>query len=170
MFFRLTNLFVSILCASGLSVIGCGGAKVPEGFPQTLPFTITVVNDGKPIEGVNVRLSTTMDANWTAAGMTDVSGIAELQTISGSYARKGVPEGSYKVILSKPYEIDSNLLGPIPDLEDTAAMAVYNAKVDEMRNKMTLEVPTIYSQNRTTPASIEVTKGKNQETIDVGKQ
>ena len=167
MFFRFTNLFVFIL---GLFMIGCGGGNVPKDFPKTLPFTVTVVNAGKPIEGVNIRLSTTTSVNWTAAGVTDASGNAELQTVSGSYARKGVPEGSYKVILTKPVEIDTSVLGPVPDLEDVAAQTAYNAKADELRKKMAVEVPAVYSQDRTTPASIEVAKGKNQETIDVGKQ
>ena len=169
MFFRFTNLFVFILSMSVLSMIGCGGANVPKDFPATIPFTITIANGGKPIEGVNIRLSTTMTTNWTVAGSTDASGAAVMQTISGSYAQKGVPEGSYKVIMTKPSEVDLSSLGPVPDMEDAVALAAYNAKAEELRSKMPQEVPSVYSQERTTPVTLEVAKGKSQETIDVGK-
>ena len=168
MYSRFNNFIVFFLCEFGLSVVGCGGTNVPNDFPKTLPFTITVLNDGSPIEGVNIRLSTTTPGNWTASGKTDVSGVAEMQTISGSYSRKGVPEGSYKVVLAKPLLVDPTLLGPEPT--NRFEQVAYDAKAKEIRSKMTPEVPPVYSDDKTTLASVEVTKGKNQETIDVGKQ
>jgi len=168
MFSRLTRLPVLSVCAIGLFVVGCSDANVPKDFPKTLPFTITVVNDGKPIEKVIIRLASTTSTNWTASGLTNASGVAEMQTTSGSYSRKGVPEGNYKVVLHKPLEVDPALLGPVP--EDLAGQVVYNAKVKELQSQMTPEIPPVYSEDRTTPASIEVAKGKKQETIDVGKQ
>ena len=168
MFTRFTNIAIFFIIASVFFVVGCGGANVPKDFPKTMPYTITVVDGGKPIEGVIVRLSTTTSPNWTASGVTNASGVAELQTISGSYSRKGAPEGSYKVVMVKPLEVDPALLGPVP--EDLPGQVVYNAKLKELQSKMTPEVPLVYSLDDTTPVSIEIAKGKKQETIDVGKQ
>ena len=165
---RFTNTAIIFVIVSIFFVIGCGGAKVPKDFPKTLPFTITVVDAGKPIEGVIIRLSTTTSPNWTASGVTNASGVAELQTISGSYSRKGVPEGSYKVVMVKPLEVDPALLGPVP--EDLPGQVAYTAKLKEIQSQMTPEVPLVYSMDNTTPVSIEIAKGIKQETIDVGKQ
>lgn len=163
---------VCVLMSLALLLVlqGCGGVKAPPGFPGTLPFSITVTDSGKPIEKVNVILVPTGNvegAAWTASGFTNTSGVAVLQTVSGSFAKKGAPEGEYKVVLNKPIEIDPELLGPEPT--DRFEQLAYEKKAIELRSKMTSEVPEIYSDGKTTPVTITVAKGTKSESIDVSQ-
>jgi hypothetical protein len=164
---RLTVMFVLCLTTT-IFLAGCTGTNPPKDFPKTLPFKITVLKAGKPVESVNIRLMTTAGGNWTVSGNTNSSGIAVMQTVSGSYSKKGVPEGSYKVILHKPIAVDPALLGPEP--KDRFEQLAYEKKAKEIQSKMTPEVPLTYNDGKTTPVTIEVTKGKSSETIDIGKQ
>ena len=61
MFSRITNIFVFFVFATGLFMIDCTGAKVPKDFPKTLPYTITVVSAGKPIEVAKGKNQETID-------------------------------------------------------------------------------------------------------------
>ena len=84
---------------------GCG-QKLPPDWPKTYPCTITVTKDGQPYEGVTVILSRTENhGSWAVAGVTDSSGIAEIETSWTHAATTGAPEGTFIVTASKAEQI-----------------------------------------------------------------
>lgn len=165
---RFTFLFTFLF----LFITGCG-EKAPKGFPKTLPFTVKVTDGSKAIVDANVRFvrqdtGNAGEPNWTVSGKTDASGVATMQTVSGSYAAKGVPEGAYKVVMDKPFVANfEEVLGPCPS--DRPGQVAWDAKVVEYIKKQPKEIPEVYSKNNTTPASATVSGSERSCEIDVSQ-
>jgi len=80
---------------------GCG-SKYPPDWPKTYPCTITVTKDGQPYEGVTILMTRLEDhGSWAVSGLTDASGVAEIETSWTKASVKGAPEGRFKVTASK---------------------------------------------------------------------
>jgi len=143
---------------------GCGGEKLPPGMPKPYPVTITITQEGTPLEGASISLTPADSANtWSAVGATDESGKAVIQT-SGKY--KGVVPGKYYVIVSK-FEALENVVS----LEGKEI----DVKTEKGENKMKTKVLGGYdlidlkfSKFSPNAETIEVQAGKNEKTIDVG--
>ena len=81
--------------------VGCG-SQYPPDWPKTYPCTITVTKGGQPLEGVTLVLERIDNhGSWAVAGITDSSGVAEIETSWTKAATKGAPEGTFKITLSK---------------------------------------------------------------------
>ncbi|GHT09827.1 hypothetical protein FACS1894170_01030 [Planctomycetales bacterium] len=66
--------------------------------PKLYPATLTVLQDGKPLENASVVLiNTDATSTWSAGGQTDAKGVVMLQTM-GQF--KGIPEGTYSYALT----------------------------------------------------------------------
>ena len=91
----LNSIFYMALAFGLVACFGCG-QKLPPGMPRLNPCLITVNMEGKPVENVTVRLLSEDQLNWGCSGITDASGKATIVT-DGKY--KGVPAGTYKVLL-----------------------------------------------------------------------
>ena len=101
---------------------------------------------------------------WSAMGRTDSSGVAVIQT-NGQYP--GAPAGTYKVIVEK-INTESAKFGPrppagTPELMDWEEKTTF----DDTVFRVTLVEP-LYSSSKT-PHEIEIKKGTNNMSIDVGK-
>jgi hypothetical protein len=120
-----------IICVFSLMLFVCGcGEKVPDGFPQVVPLTVLVTDDGKPLNDVFVVLEMIppIDGISTTA-KTDTSGKATIQTAIGNYSKAGVPAGKVVMTLFKE-----------PVAEDW--------KTAEEQNKMTMEESMAYSDEK----------------------
>jgi len=97
-FTRLCSILVAV---SLLFLPGCGGQKLPEGMPKPTPTTLTILQDGAPLEGALVSLFP-MEAGsrWDGGGVTDSNGKAKMKTL-GQY--DGVVPGNYKVTVKKTF-------------------------------------------------------------------
>jgi len=95
---HITHITLLLLC---VCLFGCGEAKYPPDWPKTYPCTITVTKDGKPYEGVTLTLSRTENhGSWAVSGLTDASGVAEIETSWTKASEKGAPEGTFKITAS----------------------------------------------------------------------
>jgi len=93
-------IFLSLVTAFVIQT-GCG-QQLPPDWPKTYPCTITVTKDGEPLEGATVYLTRTENhGSWAVAGLTNASGVAEMETSWTHAATKGAPEGTFTVTLSK---------------------------------------------------------------------
>ena len=94
------RLFISLLCAVVLFVAGCSGEKKPDGMPALHKTKLTFTQGGAPLADAKITLFADNAANtqWTSGGVTDSNGVIQLKTL-GKY--DGVPEGTYKVTVSK---------------------------------------------------------------------
>ena len=146
------GLAALLVCA----VIGCG-AKKPADMPETVPFTVKVVDGGKGIEGVHVFFI--YDKNPSISAVTDSSGVAQMSTSLQQYTAKGAPVGDYRVTCTKDPMVEHwktaqerALMSPG---DASAYMKEWQAKCDELPR----EIPKIWSDFDKTPLKCTVTAG-----------
>ena len=134
---------------------GCGGEPKPDGFPTLYPVSLQFMQEGKPCAEASVGLVPQDGSKWATGGSTDSNGIVTFKT-HGKFP--GVPEGKYKIVISKHEREES---GPAPQ-------SMYEAQ-------KTLEVYDLidpdYSIPEKTSLEIEIRPGKNSfDPFDLGKE
>ncbi|MDR2825107.1 MAG: hypothetical protein LBB41_07920 [Prevotellaceae bacterium] len=137
--------------------------------PKLYPLTFTVIQDDKPLEKAVVELiSKDAQSKWNGTGICNASGKAEIYT-QGKY--KGVPAGSYNIIVIKHFTEPSKYEGqPIPDPKtDLTAYENWMRALDSEALTSYNLVELKYGSVDTTPFSIEVGKGEKPQLLDVGK-
>lgn len=153
-------LLSAILSSTG----GCSKQKRPDGMPPLQPCTISVTQDGKPLEGATIRLYSD-DVKFHVSGKTDASGKAVMLT-HGEF--KGAPESHYKVVVSKE---EKEFIEPA-SITEARKKAQEKGEVFEEPNlpfNFYSYVEGKYTSKDTTPLEITVSKGKNTQTFEAGK-
>ncbi|MDR0705339.1 MAG: hypothetical protein LBF88_10175 [Planctomycetaceae bacterium] len=145
----LHKIIVSIILLVCFSIAGCK-QRLPEGMPPLYPCTITLIQDGKPLDLASVSFYASDTENfWALAGTSNDQGVIEMTT-NGPY--KGVPAGVYKITVEK----------------------VKSEDIDVNRYCMVSLVDPQFGKRETTPIQIEIKpskkKGVNDQTIDLGKE
>jgi len=147
-------------------ISGCGKAPRPDGFPDIFPCKITITQGGQPLNDALVRLMPEGNAfQWTISGKTDANGVTNISTHTNY---PGVPEGTFKVCVSKTEITPSQFPPPAKDapFED---WETWRGKTNaEKRPKYNLVKPE-YDDVRRTPHTITIVKGKNKAAFDVGE-
>ena len=158
--------FIAILLLS-LSVTIFGCSNRPSGMPSLYPCSITVTQEGAPLADASVILVNISDTEkgqaWTPAGKTDSNGVAVMRTNS---QYNGAATGKYRIIVEK-VETEPSKLGPPPSA-DTPEYEVWSDKIANENLAQFALVEAVYSSS-TTPHEIDVGRGANDKTIDVGK-
>jgi hypothetical protein len=145
---------------------GCGGTKLPDGIPKPYPVTITITQEGKGLEEVFVTLVSDdpVIGQWTASGISDSSGKAVIHTW-GKYP--GVVPGKYNIVLLKR-EVQARYKNiPDPKVDREGYERATRQYPIQPKDTWDLIDPK-YSDQNTTPETIEVLKKKNNRTIEVG--
>ncbi len=158
------KIFLSALFL-GLAFVALGcGQKKPDGMPDLEPTTLKVIQDGQPLADAQISLKS-LDSNnkWTCGGITGANGVATLVT-HGQY--KGVAVGKYKVAVSKKVgEGDP----PPPSPIDEESARVWKEYQDSGKTYEEFNVvDPIFGIIETTTLEVEVVKGKNELSVDVG--
>ncbi len=161
---KIVRLF-GFLAVVPFLLTGCGAEK-PAGFPDTVPFSIKIEKEGRPLVDAQISLYSESGVDYAVGGTTDENGVAELATVRGSYARKGAPLGTFAVTVNKLTEVPGTL-----SFEETAALTLeelmkYAAKMEEERAELPPEVAEEFTSQETTPLSVTVTSG-GSETLTV---
>ena len=156
-----------VLVCVCLTWSGCRSEKLPEGMPKPYPLVVTVIQDGKPLEGATIALLGVDSSNiWSAGGATDASGKASLKT-SNKY--HGVVPGKYYYVIQK-FEADKNA-APVPD--EPMSQEEYEKSMSSRRMRKIMAgydlVDPKFAKISPTSETIEVKEEKNEQTIDVGK-
>jgi len=135
--------------------------------PKLYSTSITVVQEGEPLEGAMVLLipedSTLND--WGPGGRTNASGVAVMST-NGRY--KGAPLGKYKVTVTKT-ERDPHPHPEWADLPSNDPNFRQFVKIGESLKAYNYVEPEYGSRDKT-PLRVEVTAGQKSHSIDVGKK
>ena len=160
--------FRSFVCASFVSLLavtllsGCGGQNRPADMPALYPCTITVTQDGKPLDGGIANLvSTDPLFKWAVFAQLDASGTGKVYT-QGLYP--GAPAGEYKVLISKE-ETASEQIGPAVIRQGEFG----EETVTPTRLSVFSQVEKEYTHAETTPLRITIAKRGNDQTFDCGK-
>lgn len=160
------------LCAAilGGAVFGGCGKTAPDGFPETHPFTVKVVDGGKGIEGVQVTLAHS-DSNGVGAvaGTTNSSGVAKISTTFKNFTAAGAPAGEYRVQCVKDpvvdhWKTDAEMAAMSPG-ERTEYFEEWKAKCDELPR----EVPKALGNYDATPLTATVAAGGGELVVDVAE-
>lgn len=147
---------ISILLLSG-----CTSEKRPDGFPKIHPLDIRILQKGQPVEGVTVSLfSKGEKIPWTTGGKTNASGDAIIMT-HGKY--RGIPSGTYSVVLSKT-ETDNfdELLKGTDETKRTP-----NVNVTKSFNTYSL-IDLKYTKEKTTPLELKIENKGMSQSFDIG--
>jgi len=144
LFSKISRLILVCSLVFCLAFVGCGGEPRPDGFPPLHPTVIQFTQGGEPIEGASVQLVSETDGRWPVGGTTNASGSITLQTY-GRYP--GVPEGRYKVLVSK---VERERIGPEPQ-------SMFESVVENVYDL----IDAVYSTPATTPLTVEVQSGRN---------
>ncbi|MDR3199698.1 MAG: hypothetical protein LBU34_17670 [Planctomycetaceae bacterium] len=152
------NIINIILFIFTIIITGCGTNSRPADLPTLYSCTITVTQDGKPLEQAAVTFEPVDPAGvkYRAAAFTDVNGLVTMKT----YGFSGVPTGKYKVVITKNVDDDF-----------TYKLNESTGKDEPVSYKTYRTVEPKFSSAETTPLEIEISgKEKNvQKTFDVGK-
>ena len=148
---------------------GCGKKK-PDGIPPLYPVSVTITKGGTPVAGANVFLvPTSVDfGSWSAAGFTDASGLATIETSQGDWKGKGAPEGEFKIYLTKLAKIEE----PERPAGDDGSVDLADFYAERLRRleAASKEIPKELTSVATSGLKITVTAGSGaDETFDISK-
>lgn len=134
--------------------MGCNrDTRRPADMPELFPVSITITAEGKPMEGATVTLiGKTRSKYSSSSAVTDASGVAVLKT----YTFEGVPLGQYVVTVEKR------------GVEGAKEVQI-DGITDSVGGKIYQYVDSKYSNEQSSPFSIDVTEQGGQETFEVGK-
>lgn len=157
------RLFISIFLLSAVVILsGCGGPERPADLPRLYPCTVTVVQDGRPLEEAIVNfISIDPSFKWSVFARLDASGTGKVFT-QGLFP--GAPEGEYKVVLSKEDTVTEKVGRAVPPTADDGGVMVIPIVL-----KVFTLVEKDYTDAATTPLSIVISRKNNAETFDCGK-
>ena len=133
---------------------GCGkDPNRPDDLPKLYPVSITVTQEGKPLEGATVTLHAKAETKYgTCLASTDASGVAVIRT----YGFKGVPLGQYSVTIEKRI------------VEGAKEIKVEGGTTDYVGGKVYQFVEPDYTKKSSTSLSVDVTETGVNETFEVG--
>ena len=135
--------------------------------PPLHPCHVTITQEGKPLEGANVRLHASgAGTKWHSSGMTNASGAADLVT-QGQF--RGVPEGTYKITVQKEEVVSLATPEQLAALEKAKAENPKWYDGPKIKQEFWQLVEKDYTLVESTTLEITVSKGQNNVSLDVGK-
>ena len=125
----------------------------PVDLPKLYPVSITVTQEGKPLEGATVTLHAKAETKYgTCIASTDASGLAVIRT----YSYKGAPLGQYSVTIEKRA------------VEGAKEVVLEGGITDLVGGKVYQFVEPKYTKKSSTSLGVDVTEAGVTETFDVG--
>lgn len=150
------RLFLSIFFLVPFFFAGCE-KNLPEGMPRIYPCSITVKQEGSPLQGALVIAISDdpQTSQWPVQGTTDASGTAQLFT-RGNY--QGAPEGDFVLLISKEESEYVNKTVPTDPEASRGPVRFINYVDPDLSDKAK------------SPFKIRVEKKKNHFDLDAGKK
>lgn len=139
--------------------------QLPHGIPKLYKTKITIVQDGKPLQGVSI-IAINEDfgsSPWTAGGITNQAGIIELKT-QGKY--NGLPLGRYSITATK-VETPADLVLP-KNVNTDQEIREYDRILNEIQKNSFEVIDKKFRTQETTPLKIQVKPETNIFTFDLG--
>lgn len=125
----------------------------PDDLPKLYPVRITVTQEEKPLEGATVTLSSKTPMKYgSCSAETNASGVAVLKT----YGFCGVPVGQYAVTVEKR------------GIEGARESTTEDGLTIQSGGKVFQYVDTQYTNENSSPCSIDVTEKGAKDAFEVG--
>jgi hypothetical protein len=128
------------------SLVGCGGNH------GTIPVSITITHKGSPLSEASVMLVSTDGKGHSAAGRTDSSGVAIVETTQGW---KGALPGEYAIAVRKWERVEV----PAPSEEDPNGKGVIQKSI----------LPEKYAEPSTSGFTLTVGNKATQVAFDIAE-
>ena len=139
---------------------GCSRVPRPDDLPVLYPCQLTIIQDGKPLEKAGVTFhSNDSTFKWTVGGTTDSRGVVTILTHAQF---PGAPAGEYKIVVNKTESYQERPTQQKPGGDGTEMIPGSPIHIFGL-------VELQYTDLKTTPLTITISKGKNNMDIDVGK-
>lgn len=163
---------IVFFCSIFLSLsVGCRNRSLPSDLPKLRPVSITITQEGKPLEGATVTLNQIDgDTKWMAVAKTNAAGVADAFFTNGMYP--GVAVGKFKVCVSKMEAVEEKNANIPPEPTDPIERSNWAAKYSNMSvttSKTFFLVEKDFGDPQKTALEIEVQASKNIFAFDVGK-
>ncbi|MDR1142188.1 MAG: hypothetical protein LBL62_10880 [Planctomycetaceae bacterium] len=158
----LTSVLFSLCLLNLFLISGCNREpqKPPELPDLIADVQISVIQDGKPLEGASVTLIP-LDAaltRWPIKGKTNTNGIAKLTTY-GKFS--GSPAGKFKVVVVKREYLPNKQ-------QTTPEGSVFQGEWKEDLDYIDYVDPSLGLAEKTT-IEIEISRDSSKHTVDIGK-
>lgn len=164
---RAFSLCYALLTAAVcLPIVGCG-KLAPEGMPETVPFTVKVVDGSKGIADVQVVMDSE-SGTGAVSGTTDSFGVAIMKTNYKNYTAKGVPTGDYKVRCIKNPTVDHWKSEEELNQMDLGERQAYFDEWQKKNEELPREIPKILEDFDKCPVSTTVS-GEGEFVVDVSQ-
>lgn len=160
--FRATLALVAVCTL----IVGCS-KPAPDDMPETVPFTVKVVNGSKGIADVQVVMENPTGTG-AVSGKTNSSGVAEMKTTYKNFTAKGAPVGEYKVRCLKDPVVDHWKTQEEINAMDLGERQAYFDEWAAKCKELPREVPEILNEYDACPCSTKVEAG-GQYVIDVSE-
>ena len=147
-------VFAGLACALACVLcVGCGPKNTrPADLPDDMtPCVITVMQDGKPLEGASVELVYDTKMKYTSSGSSDEKGEATIMT----YGFAGAQQGNAKILVTKLVTEGA---------EEAAEYGEAGAMGQDFQT-----VDPKYGSADTTDLTVEIGKSNVKQTVDVGE-
>lgn len=161
--FLLCCAFFSAAC---LTLAGCG-KSAPDGMPETVPFSVKVVDGSKGIADVQVVMDSEAGVG-AVSGTTNSSGVAEMKTTFKNFTAKGVPVGDYKVRCIKNPTVDHWKTEEELNKMDLGERQAYFDEWQKKNDELEREVPKILEDFDNCPCKTSVS-GEGEFVVDVAE-
>lgn len=146
--------------------IGCGKSG-PPGLPALFSAKVVVKNGETPIANAVIGLTpiggSGTSGSWNLSGVTGKDGVAAISISQGDWSSQGVPEGEYKVSVTKAPAYTPEALPEKLEGDEAGKMAFYA----EQKKKMEAapkEVPASLGTEKT-PLTMKVVSGTPAELV-----
>ncbi|MBR2585454.1 MAG: hypothetical protein IKF77_08005 [Thermoguttaceae bacterium] len=149
-----------------LMLSGCSGPVRPDGMPDLVKHTVTVTQDGQPVEGVHLTLF--LDGpgkNWPIFGDSDASGKVMFCTQSTDF--KGAPAGSY-IVTAEKVEITPSQYDNVEVSGLEEAQMIEAKRRAEYRPSYDLVNPELKTRETTTLTLSITASGCDPATLELG--
>ena len=146
-------------CALILLFVGCGGDGRPDGMPALHATALTFTQGNTPLADASVTLSPD-DASlsqWSIGGVTNNRGVVTIQTNGFN----GAPAGTFRITVNKT-ETEGEA-APRTEPVDNDAPFVETSNIRSFQ-----VVAAEHRSLATTQLTVEITPGRNAQTIDLG--
>ncbi|MDR0336745.1 MAG: hypothetical protein LBI18_06605 [Planctomycetaceae bacterium] len=133
--------------------------------PKLYPVQLTLVQEGKPLDGAMVLLKRHSETTkYSCGGLSGANGVVKIQT-HGKYA--GAPEGSYTVTVSKTVTERSGPWNEIPS-DEAAAQTWLQENRSRLKETNYHIIDPKYGDSQTSDLKIDVTTKGLKTTLDLG--
>ena len=146
---------------------GCG-KRPPADAPKTVPFSVLVTKDGKPLADANVFfVPDSHPGSLVCTGHTNSVGVASMNTDYRSFLLKGAPVGNNKVYVIK--EIDAMHTKTPEERNQMSYLegVQYDTERQKARAAQPPIIPASLTSVSTSPLTVTVAAGAEQMKIEL---